>query len=93
MTGAVSRRGLLVVLAAGALGALAACGKRSGLVAPPGEPSDFPRAYPNPSKYPHPDLGSGTKTKANTPPEQQSPSSPIDSGSTTGPGMEGVQPR
>lgn len=68
---AVSRRALLALLAGAAAG-LSACGKRGSPLPPPGETSDFPRQYPAPSSYPHPDIGSG-KTQQNSPPEQQGP--------------------
>lgn len=72
MSTILSRRALLIVLAALPL---AACGKRGNPLPPPldnGTPSTFPRQYPAPSSYPHPDLGTGT-TQQNTPPEQQKP--------------------
>jgi hypothetical protein len=87
------RRLACAALMLGLLGALGACGKRSSLSAPPGTTSNFPRQYPNPSMFPHPDLTHGTQTKEAQPPERPPQSSPIDSGSTTGPGMESVQPK
>lgn len=87
------RQVLCAVLMLGALFALDACGKRSGLQPPPGESSDFPRQYPNPAQYPRPDLTHGTRTQESSPPERQPLSSPTDSGSTMSPGMESVQPQ
>jgi hypothetical protein len=69
----LSRRALLVVLAALPL---AACGKRGAPLPPPGDdgkPSDFPHPYPALKNYPHPELGGGGKTKQDSPPEQQKP--------------------
>jgi hypothetical protein len=55
---------LVVTLAAGGL---AACGKK-GSPQPPGD-SDFPRVYPNLSKYPQPDQPAGS-SRRDVPPEQ-----------------------
>jgi hypothetical protein len=92
MTGVFYRGLALTLLTIAALGALDACGKRSGLTAPPGTVSDFPRQYPNQSAYPRPDLGKGSTTREEHPASDQ-PSSPIDRGSTMSPGMESVQPQ
>lgn len=82
MTVAFSRRRLLTLVCVTTVGdLLAACGKKGQPLPPPGETSLYPRKYPSPSVYPHPELG-GTQTKQNTPPEQGqgTPDSNSDSG-------------
>jgi hypothetical protein len=66
----VSRRALLVALVTLPL---AACGKRGAPLPPPDQVSDFPRVYPAPANYPHPEIGNAGKTQQNSPPEQQRP--------------------
>ncbi|HTI86281.1 MAG TPA: hypothetical protein VL966_06730 [Alphaproteobacteria bacterium] len=63
------RRLLIVSILALAATSLVACGKK-GTPLPPGE-SDYPRVYPNPSKYGQPSAPVGTSNR-NTPPEQGS---------------------
>ena len=89
MTGLVSRRSALMLACAAVGTMLAACGKKGQPLPPPGESSDFPHQYPNPTKYPHPELGSTRPTTQNPPPEQ-SPQSDITNSTPSGtsnPGM------
>ena len=89
MTVILSRRAVLTLALTVAGVALAACGKKGTPLPPPGETSDFPRQYPNPSKYPYPEYGSGA-TQQKPPPEQQNPPSDIYNSTpsgTTNPGM------
>jgi predicted small lipoprotein YifL len=83
MSHMVSRRGFAALAMLTLVGAaLSACGKKGAPIPPRDEPSDFPRHYPAPSKYPHPGQG---ETLQNPPPERQQPSG---DGSVTGtPGM------
>jgi hypothetical protein len=61
------RRFVITLIIAVAATGLVACGKK-GAPQPPGD-SDFPRPYPNPSLYPHPNAPVGSATR-NPPPEQ-----------------------
>ena len=73
MTVTFSRRGLLTLACMTTVGSiLSACGKKGQPLPPPDAPSYYPRQYPAPSSYPHPEIGGG-KTRQNKPPEQGQP--------------------
>jgi hypothetical protein len=68
-----SRRGLLTLACMTAASAvLSSCGKKGQPLPPPDEPSYYPRKYPSPNSYPHPEIG-GSQTRQNRPPEQGQP--------------------
>lgn len=69
----ISRRALIAFVLLGATATLSGCGKKGSPRPPLDEPSEFPRKYPAPSKYPHPEQGSG-ETRQSPRPEQQQPS-------------------
>jgi len=75
MISGMIRRLLIVSVVALAATSLVACGKK-GTPLPPGE-SDYPRAYPNPSKYGQSSAPAGTSSR-NAPPESGTTSTTID---------------
>lgn len=87
MSRLLSRRAFAAIAVLTVTGAaLSACGKKGSPLPPRDVPSDYPRVYPSPSRYPHPTQPGGQTIQSPRPEQQQ----PTADGAVTGePGTSG----